>query len=95
MVNKTVKRNKLAARSVVILGTILASSAIWISVSSSVKPASNSALRSPNIPTTQTLSSTNNNVPSTVQTPKPTQTVVPSQTTVQQRVIPRLSTRGS
>ena len=96
MVNKTVKRNKIAARGVVILGTILASSAIWMSVVNSVKPVSVTSSPSSDVSLVITPSITNNDVASTIVQPAvPLQSMVTTQTTTPKQTISRLRTRGS
>ena len=96
VLNQTVKRNKLAARSLVILGTILASTAIWTTVVNSIKPSSRTSAPLSDISSSVTPPGINNSdVTATVQPGVPPQTNIPSQTTTKQQTVPRLRTRGS
>jgi hypothetical protein len=96
MVKPAIKRNKAAARSCVILGTVLAGTAIWFSVTNSAKPVnqnsalvpavSSSAVTAQSTAAASTISSSN---------PVTTQSTAAASTLPQQQVIPRLRTRGS
>jgi outer membrane murein-binding lipoprotein Lpp len=90
MPKQTGKRNKLAARSLVVAGTLLAGAAIWMSVLNTANPSSQvtTPLSDTSSPVT-TLTIDSNEVASTVQPPAPTTT---NRT---QQVVPRFRTRGS
>ena len=62
MAKPAIKRNKAAARSCVILGTVLAGTAIWFSLPNAAKPASQNSAIVPAISSSaaaSTISSTN------------------------------------
>jgi hypothetical protein len=89
MAKQTGKRNKAAARSCVILGTVLAGTAIWFSVTNSAKPVAQNALSAPAVSSSAVTSTLNTG---NVSTP---QTVTASSATPQQQTVPILRTRGS
>ncbi len=81
MANRTGKRNKLAARSFLILGTILASTAIWTTVVNSIKPSSRTSAPLSDISSSVTPPGINNSdVTATVQPGVPPQTTATTQT---------------
>jgi hypothetical protein len=89
MAKPTVKRNKAAARSCVILGTVLAGTAIWFSVTNAARPVS------------QNSSAALNGVSSAAASTLNTGNVITSQSAVtssapqQPQITPILRTRGS
>jgi hypothetical protein len=90
MANQTGKRNKFAGRSLVVCGTLLAGTAIWMSVAGSAKPpAQTAAPVSDNAISSAPSTIINSDVASTLQTPIPAATAKP------QTVVPRFRTRGS
>ena len=90
MVNQTTKRNKLAARSLVVCGTLLAGTAIWMSVINSAKPATQTA-----VPVSDNSSSVNQSNGVSKQSAIAVQTPISTTPILQQQVIPRFRTRGS
>ena len=89
MVKPAGKRNKAAARSCVILGTVLAGTAIWFSVTNSAKPASQNAVSAPAVSSSAAASTLGTGNVSA------SQTASTSSTAPQQQTIPILRTRGS
>ena len=87
MVKPTVKRNKAAARSFVMLGTLLAGTAIWFSVTSAAKPVSQPA----SVPSSSS-STTISAAGKILVTP---QTTLSPLTLSQPQAVPRLRTQGS
>jgi len=88
MMKPTGKRNKAAARSCVILGTVLAGTAMWFSVTNYAKPVSQSIVSAPAVSSSAAASTISSN-------PVTTQSAAAASTLPQQQVIPRLRTRGS
>jgi hypothetical protein len=88
MVKPAGKRNKAAARSCVILGTVLAGTAIWFSVTNSAK-ASQNAVSAPAVSSSAAASTLGTGNVSA------SQTASTSSTAPQQQTIPILRTRGS
>jgi hypothetical protein len=89
MVKPGGKRNKAAARSCVILGTVLAGTAIWFSVTNSAKPVNQNSALVPAVSSYAAVSTISSSNPVT------TQSIAAASTLPQQQVIPRLRTRGS
>jgi hypothetical protein len=87
MAKPTVKRNKAAARSCVMLGTLLAGTAIWFSVTSAAKPVSQST-PAPGSSSSTTISAAGNI------SVAPQTTLFPA-TPAQPQAVPRLRTQGS
>jgi hypothetical protein len=83
------KRNKATARSFVILGTVLAGTAIWFSVTNVAKPVSQNAA---SVPAVSSSAAATNSSTGNVST---SQTSVTSFPAPQQQIVPRLITRGS
>ena len=79
MANQTGKRNKLAGRSLVVCGTLLAGTAIWMSVAGSAKPpAQTAAPVSDNAISSAPSNIISNDVASAVQTTVPATTARPA-----------------
>ena len=111
MAKPAIKRNKAAARSCVILGTVLAGTAIWFSLPNTAKPASQnsaivpaisssaaaSTISSTNPVTAQSTAAASSAAVSTISSSNPviTQSTAAASSLPQQQVIPRLRTRGS
>ena len=89
MAKPAIKRNKAAARSCVILGTVLASTAIWFSVTNAAKPVSQNSALVPAVSSSAAASTISSSNPIT------TQSTAAALTLPQQQVIPRLLTQGS
>ena len=87
---KTVgKRNKAAARSFVILGTVLAGTAIWFSVTNAAKPVAQNAVSAPAVSSSAVNSTLNTGNVIT------SQTAAASSAAPQQQTVPIFRTRGS
>jgi len=89
MAKPAIKRNKAAARSCVILGTVLAGTAIWFSVINSAKPVSQIIVSAPAVSSSAAASTLNTGNVIT------SQSAVASSAPQQPQIIPRLRTRGS
>ena len=89
MVKPAGKRNKAAARSCVILGTVLAGAAIWFSVTNAARPVSQNSSAALNGASSASASTLNTGNVTT------SQSVVTSSVPQQPQITPILRTRGS